>query len=134
MRTSEGENVTQRKVELLGLMKDGKQALSLEKSEEAKEMFESALGKLEEAKAELDSPWRAERKVFRGLGAASAQLGDHAKALDYMMKVVSLSEAHQDFRGLGDAYGVIADIYTEVGDLEKAASYYDKYLAIISEL
>jgi len=104
----EGESVTQRKAELLGLMKDGKQALSLQKGEEAKEMFESALGKLDQAKGELESPWRAERKVFRGLGAASAQLGEHSKALDYMMKVVSLSESHQDFRGLGDAYGVIA--------------------------
>jgi len=28
----------------------------------------------------------------------------------------------------------LTDIYTEVGDLEKAAKYYDKYLAIISEL
>lgn len=31
--------------------------------------------------------------------------------------------------GDADAYGTIADIYTEIGEFEKAALYYDKYIS-----
>jgi hypothetical protein len=30
--------------------------------------------------------------------------------------------------GDADAYGTIADCYTDMGDLEKAGVYYDKYI------
>jgi hypothetical protein len=30
------------------------------------------------------SPWKAERKALRGMGAAHNQLGQHDRALDYM--------------------------------------------------
>ena len=42
---------------------------------------------------------------------------------------MSLSKEHGDETGLGDAYGVIADICTEMGDFAGAAEYYDLYIA-----
>ena len=30
--------------------------------------------------------------------------------------------------GDADAYGTIADCYTDMGEFEKAASYYDRYI------
>ncbi len=32
-----------------------------------------------------------------------------------------------------DAYGVIADIYTDMNQLEKAAEYYDLYIANLEQ-
>ncbi len=34
-----------------------------------------------------------------------------------------------DYVGDADAYGVIADIYTDLGEFEMAASFYDKYIS-----
>jgi len=31
--------------------------------------------------------------------------------------------------GTTEAYGAIADCYTELGDLERAGKFYDKYIA-----
>ena len=33
-----------------------------------------------------------------------------------------------EFTGDADAYGTIADCYTDLGEFEKAAVYYDKYI------
>ena len=123
-----------KKAELLALLKQGKQALSDKNGILARDSFQSALVKLQEASHELDSPWRAKRKAVRGLGAAHEELGEHTVALEYMKEVVHLSESNQDQSGLGDAYGVIADIYTEMGNFEAAAEWYDKYIAQMNEL
>jgi len=32
------------------------------------------------------------------------------------------------FAGDADAYGTIADCYTDLGDFDKAAAFYDKYI------
>lgn len=37
-----------------------------------------------------------------------------------------------DHVGDADAYGTIADIYTEMGHFERAAEYYDKYIERMS--
>ena len=44
-----------------------------------------------------------------------------------------MSTENQDHVGLGDAYGVIADIFTEQGNFEDAARYYDLYIAQMDE-
>ncbi|QDZ17711.1 tetratricopeptide repeat domain-containing protein [Chloropicon primus] len=118
-----------KKAEVLGLLKSGKLALKENQGQAALECFSSAMSHMDDISQELESPWRARRKVLRGLGAANAALGRHDEALDFMKQVVDISENNSDFRGLGDAYGVIADLYTEMGDYEEAAKYYDLYIS-----
>jgi len=76
--------------------------------------------------------FQAERKAHRGLGAAQMLLGHSELALEHMMKVIDISIKNNDTSGLGDAYGVIADIYTDIDDFERAAMYYDKYIEAIN--
>lgn len=83
----------------------------------AKSEFEHALKLARSGASELDSPWKAERKALRGLGAAHQQLADYPKALDAMMEVLKISEKMEDQSGISDAIGVIADIYTDKGDV-----------------
>ena len=49
------------------------------------------------------------------------------------MEVLKLSEVMNDRIGDVDAYGSIADIYTELGNFDRAAEFYDKYIAGMTE-
>jgi tetratricopeptide (TPR) repeat protein len=81
-----------------------------------------------------DSPWKAERKALRGLGAAFQLQGKNKEALEYMMRVLEIVEAHKgEMVETTDTLGVIADIYTDLGDMEQAAVYYDRYLAMLND-
>lgn len=81
-----------------------------------------------------DSPWKAERKALRGLGAAFQLQGKNKEALKYMMRVLEIVEEHKgEMVETTDTLGVIADIYTDLGDMEQAAVYYDRYLAMLNE-
>jgi tetratricopeptide (TPR) repeat protein len=74
-----------------------------------------------------------ERRAVRGLAAANRLLGRFQQAIDYLMEVLALSNEMGDHLGDVDAYGTIADIYTELGNFDKAAEYYDKYIGGMSE-
>jgi hypothetical protein len=47
--------------------------------------------------------------------------------------VLSISEREGEDSGSTEAFGAIADCYTELGDLEKAGQYYDKYIARLEQ-
>ncbi|KAK3283173.1 hypothetical protein CYMTET_9121 [Cymbomonas tetramitiformis] len=113
---------------ILQLLRAGKEKLREQQPKEALLIFTESLESINLHKKALDSPWKAERKALRGLGAAHEQLGDYALALDYMQKVLQMCEEHGELVGKSDALGFIADLYTDMGELEKAASYYDKYI------
>ena len=74
-----------------------------------------------------------ERRAVRGLAAANRLLGRYEQAIDYLMEVLKLSEVMNDRIGDVDAYGSIADIYTELGNFDRAAEFYDKYIAGMTE-
>ena len=74
-----------------------------------------------------------ERRAVRGLAAANRLLGRYEQAIDYLMEVLALSKIMKDTVGDVDAYGSIADIYTELGNFDKAAEYYDLYIAGMAE-
>ena len=74
-----------------------------------------------------------ERRAERGLAAASRMQGQYKKALSHLFRVLEISKQMDEFTGDTDAYGAIADIYTELGDLENAGKYYDVYIAQMSE-
>ena len=43
--------------------------------------------------------------------------------------VLSFSKMTGEDSGVTEAYGAIADCYTELGELEKAGKFYDEYIA-----
>ena len=119
----------QKRGAVLAALKSGKALLKEKDFAQAKTSFEQALSAIGAADGALDSPWKAERKAYRGLGGACEGLGMHREALEHMQRVVAVSKEHGDDTGLGDAYGVIADVSTEMGDFAQAAEYYDLYIA-----
>ncbi|KAF0928944.1 hypothetical protein E2562_011039 [Oryza meyeriana var. granulata] len=70
-----------------------------------------------------------EKKAARGLGASLQRLGKYREAMHCYYKVLELSKETGEDSGCTEAYGAIADCYTELGDLERAAKLYDKYIS-----
>lgn len=68
------------------------------------------------------------RRATRGLGAAKRMMGDRVGAIAELKEVLNISTSLNDNTGDMDALGAIADLYTELGDLENAGRYYDLYL------
>lgn len=62
-------------------------------------------------------------------GASLQRQGNYREAIKYHSLVLELSARHGEDSGSTEAYGAIADCYTELGDLEQAAKYYDQYIA-----
>jgi len=95
--------------------------------------FDDALQSIDANENALAEGWKAARKAHRGRGAALERLGRFAEALDAMQTVLSLSVDHDDHSGETDALGVIADIYTDMDQLEVASEYYDRYFKSLQE-
>lgn len=64
----------------------------------------------------------AERRAVRGLAAASRLQGQYQSAIKHLQRVLEISREMGDHVGDADAYGTIADIYTDMGDLEAVRS------------
>jgi hypothetical protein len=43
--------------------------------------------------------------------------------------VLAISQREGEGSGNTEAYGAIADCYTELGDLERAGKFYDQYIS-----
>ncbi len=69
-----------------------------------------------------------ERRAERGHAAAPRLQKQNMKAIGHLERVLEISKEIDNYTGDADAYGVIADIWTDEGDLEKAAKYYDLYI------
>jgi len=54
--------------------------------------------------------------------------GQYQTAISHLKRVLEISKEMGDHVGDADAYGVIADIYTDLNDFDQAAIYYDKYI------
>ncbi|KAL6649421.1 hypothetical protein ACP70R_013645 [Stipagrostis hirtigluma subsp. patula] len=70
-----------------------------------------------------------EKKAARGLGASLQRQGKYKEAIKYHSMVLNISKMTGEDSGVTEAYGAIADCYTELGELEKAGEFYDKYIA-----
>ena len=114
--------------EVIEMLRAGKKALQEQDAQEAVKNFKQSLEMAHSNADVLDNVKKVERKAYRGLGGAYLILHDYDNALMYMKKVLDLSEEMHETTGVGDALGVIADIYTDKGDFEKAGEWYDKYL------
>ncbi|KAM0031916.1 putative tetratricopeptide-like helical domain superfamily, protein FLUORESCENT IN BLUE LIGHT [Helianthus debilis subsp. tardiflorus] len=116
--------VDPRKQELRSHLKNGKNFLRNQNPEKAYTEFKIAL----ELAQNLRDPIE-EKKAARGLGASLQRQGKHKEAIKYHSMVLSISEREGEDSGNTEAFGAIADCYTEIGDLEKAATFYDQYIA-----
>ncbi|KAF8693609.1 hypothetical protein HU200_039016 [Digitaria exilis] len=62
-------------------------------------------------------------------GASLQRQGKYREAMRQYAKVLELSKETGEDSGCTEAYGAMADCYAELGDLERAAKVYDKYIA-----
>ncbi|TXG68255.1 hypothetical protein EZV62_003190 [Acer yangbiense] len=113
-----------RKEELISRLKAGKNFLRSQEHEKAYAEFKTAL----ELAQNLKDPTE-EKKAARGLGASLQRQGKYREAIKYHSMVLAISEREGEDSGNTEAYGAIADCYTELGDLEGAGKFYDKYIA-----
>lgn len=112
-----------RRDEMMSKLKEGKKYLRLRDPQKAFEEFKEAL----RIAQILGDPIEA-KKAARGLGASCHRQRKFREAIKYHSMVLSISEREKENTGDTEAYGAIADCYTELGDLETAAKYYDKYI------
>ncbi|KAG2728604.1 hypothetical protein I3843_01G207900 [Carya illinoinensis] len=116
--------VDPKKQELISRLKTGKNFLRNQELEKAFMEFKIAL----ELAQNIMDPTE-EKKAARGLGASLQRLGKYREAIKYHSMVLAISEREGEDSGNTEAYGAIADCYTELGDLERAAKFYDKYIS-----
>jgi tetratricopeptide (TPR) repeat protein len=69
------------------------------------------------------------RAALHSPGASLQRQGKYKEAIRYHSMVLNISKKTGEDSGVTEAYGAIADCYTELGELEKAGEFYDKYIA-----
>lgn len=55
--------------------------------------------------------------------------GKYREAIKYHSMVLDISKKQGEDSGNTEAYGAIADCYTELGELDQAGKFYDMYIA-----
>jgi len=74
-----------------------------------------------------------ERRAIRGLAASSRLQGQYRTAIGHLERVLEISKEMKEYTGDADAYGTIADCYTDLDMFEQAADYYDKYIQCMNK-
>ncbi|CAO2046368.1 unnamed protein product [Urochloa humidicola] len=116
--------VDPRKQQLVSNLKNGKNYMRNQDLDKAVVEFRTALELAESIGDRFE-----EKKAARGLGASLQRQGKYREAMRQYAKVLELSKETGEDSGCTEAYGAIADCYTELGDLERAAKVYDKYIS-----
>ncbi|KAL8517300.1 hypothetical protein ACS0TY_015510 [Phlomoides rotata] len=116
--------VDSRKHDLISHLKNGKNFLRNQNPEKAFSEFKIALELAQNLKDPIE-----EKKAARGLGASLQRQSKYRDAIKYHSMVLEISQREGEESGSTEAYGAIADCYTELGDLERAAKYYDQYIS-----
>lgn len=124
-RTNETDVIVDpRKQQLVTNLRNGKNYMRNQDLDKAIVEFRTALELAESIGDRFE-----EKKAARGLGASLQRLGKYREAMRQYSKVLELSKETGEDSGCTEAYGAIADCYTELGDLERAAKVYDKYIS-----
>ncbi|XP_010261772.1 PREDICTED: protein FLUORESCENT IN BLUE LIGHT, chloroplastic [Nelumbo nucifera] len=116
--------VDSRKQELIARLKIGKNFLRHQDPERAFVEFKAALELAQTLKDPIE-----EKKAARGLGASLQRQRKYRDAIKYHSMVLAISDRVGEDSGNTEAYGAIADCYTELGDLEQAGRFYDRYIS-----
>ncbi|CAD7701494.1 unnamed protein product [Ostreobium quekettii] len=127
MLNSLDEEMSEDQIHCSEALKEGKKRLKEGSGSAAMVRFEKALMLSKGMKDRIQ-----ERRAMRGLAAAARLQGQYRTAIRHLEQVLDISSDIDDHIGDADAYGTIADIYTEMGEFEKAASYYDKYISTMN--
>ncbi|KAK4478496.1 hypothetical protein RD792_013973 [Penstemon davidsonii] len=124
-RITENEVIVDpRKQDVISHLKNGKNFLRNQDPDKAFSEFKKALELAQNLQDSIE-----EKKAARGLGASLQRQGKYRDAIKYHSMVLEISQREGEESGNVEAYGAIADCYTEIGDLERAAKYYDQYIA-----
>ncbi|RCV07056.1 hypothetical protein SETIT_1G213400v2 [Setaria italica] len=124
-RTTETDVVVDpRKQQLVSNLRNGKNYMRNQDLDKAVVEFRTALELAESIGDRFE-----EKKAARGLGASLQRQGKYREAMRQYGKVLELSKETGEDSGCTEAYGAIADCYAELGDLERAAKVYDKYIS-----
>ncbi|MQL77993.1 hypothetical protein Taro_010436 [Colocasia esculenta] len=116
--------VDPRKEQLISNLRAGKNFLRNQDPEKAFVEFKAAF-----ELAQSLGDHTEEKKAARGLGASLQRQAKYREAIKYHSKVLEIAKLSGEDSGSTEAYGAIADCYTELGDLERAGKFYDKYIA-----
>ncbi|KAK9820407.1 hypothetical protein WJX72_010010 [[Myrmecia] bisecta] len=124
MASMDEEEMSDEAKQCLTALREGKRMLKERNGSSAMVRFEKAL-----MLARFTGSRVQERRAVRGLAAAARLQGQYKAAIKHLHRVLKISQEMGDFVGDADAFGTIADIYTDMGELEKAGEYYDKYIS-----
>ncbi|GJP77351.1 hypothetical protein CLOP_g7760 [Closterium sp. NIES-67] len=116
--------ISEEKRAVLRLLKEGKRYLREGNNAAAFVGFQKAL-----VQAQAMGDCLEEKKAARGCGASLQRQRKYREAIAYHQRVLDKSCSTGEHSGDTEAYGAIADCYTEIGDLENAALYYDRYIS-----
>eukprot|EP00894_Picocystis_sp_ML_P005007 jgi/Pico_ML_1/55524/g1198.t1 len=61
-------------------------------------------------------------------------LGKYTQAISILMSCLPIMEGLEEENVAIDIYGEIADVYTEIGDYQKAAEFYDYFIKEVDDL
>ncbi|URE26862.1 protein FLUORESCENT IN BLUE LIGHT [Musa troglodytarum] len=124
-RLEESEVVVDpRKEHLITRLRTGKNYLRNQNLEKAFAEFKAALELAQALGDHVEA-----KKAARGLGASLQRQGKYREAIKYHSMVLDISKKAGEDSGITEAYGAIADCYTELGELERAGKFYDEYIA-----
>lgn len=110
--------------EVRKMLQAGRQALSNGNAMEAHAHFTKAYQQASASDGDPEQAWKASR----GLAATAQLTGDHTQAIKHMELCLERSVTESE---RCHAYGVLADLHTEIDDLDKAGEFYDLYLNAI---
>ncbi|KAK9756021.1 hypothetical protein RND81_01G067400 [Saponaria officinalis] len=120
--------VDPKKEKVISHLKTGKNYLRNSDPEKAFSEFMIALELAQDLKDPVE-----EKKAARGVGASLQRQGKYREAIKYHKMVLAISKRVGETSGNTEAYGAIADCYTELGDLENAGKFYDKFIARLED-
>jgi hypothetical protein len=113
---------------------DGQRCLRDREGARALDAFQRALVMVRAGVGDLDPALRADAEVeaYRGIGMAYQLMAQPQEALRVMQEVQALCSRMGDKAGVGDAFGIMGDLYVEMNQIDKAADAYDRYLVILA--
>lgn len=123
------EKDVQGRTEMYACLKTGKEALASKNPEKALQSLTRAYELAEQLGEQM-----AQVSALVGQARACKLLGNTIQAISILKSCLPIMEGMEEQNVAIDIYGEIADAYTEVGDMQKAAEYYDYFLKEIDEL
>mmetsp|Transcript_9174 Transcript_9174/g.22117 ORF Transcript_9174/g.22117 Transcript_9174/m.22117 type:complete len:316 (-) Transcript_9174:160-1107(-) len=112
--------------QLLSSLTEARELLEAKQFVRAEAVLQPALGL---ARQERIGP--AARAVLRLLARAYAGMEMFREAVGCLEQSLAVSIEMEEFSGDADVFGEIADLHTQLGNLELAAEYYDRCIAAI---